>query len=71
MEQLWTEKYSILYNLGWVKKKFCWNWIEIEKNENIAKNRPFCEKINSLGQYLDIPQMYFNSEKYFFDALEG
>ena len=36
------------------------------KNENIAKNRPFCEKINSLGQYLDIPQMDFNSEKYFF-----
>jgi hypothetical protein len=31
------------------------------KNENIAKNRPFCEKINS--QFLDIPQMDLNSEK--------
>jgi hypothetical protein len=42
------------------------------KNENIAKNRPFCEKINSLDQFLDIPQMDLKSEKYFFfDALEG
>ena len=39
------------------------------KNGNIAKNRPFCEKKNSLGQYLDIPQMDFNSEKYFFLTL--
>jgi hypothetical protein len=39
------------------------------KNENIAKIRPFCEKINSLGQFLDIPQMDFNSEKYFFLTL--
>ena len=39
------------------------------KNENIAKNRPFCEKINSLGQFLDIPQMDLNSEKYFFLTL--
>ena len=36
------------------------------KNENRAKNRPFCEKISSLGQYLDIPQIDYNSEKYFF-----
>ena len=39
------------------------------KNENIGKNRPFCEKINSLGQYLDIPQFDLNSEKYFFSKL--
>ena len=35
------------------------------KIENMAKNRPVCEKLNSLGQYLDIPQSDFNSEKYF------
>ena len=29
------------------------------KNENKAKNRPFYEKINSLGQYLYIPQIDF------------
>ena len=41
------------------------------KNENIAKNRPFCEKVNTQGQYLCIPQFDFNSEKSFFQALEG
>ena len=39
------------------------------KNKNIGKNRPFCEKINSLGQYLDIPQFDLNSEKYFFSKM--
>ena len=53
--------------IGWVKKKvfLTLNYLGA-KNENIAKNRSFCEKIRSLGQFLDIPQMYLNSEKYFF-----
>ena len=39
------------------------------KNENLAKKRPFCEKIYSLGWYFDIALFDFESEKYFISKL--
>ena len=55
-------KKCVLSRVSQKKKKFSMNYLGA-KNENIAKNRPFCEKISSLGQYLDIPQIDYNSEK--------
>ena len=41
------------------------------KNENIAKNRIFCEKISSLGKFFDIALLHLKSEKYFFSKLQS
>ena len=41
------------------------------KNENVVKNRLFCENISSLGQFFNIALLHLKSKKYFFSKLQS
>ena len=48
---------------------FCFKLHDLgAKNENIAKNRPFYEKNNSLGQYLNL-NLNIDLESWFFHRM--